>query len=211
MLNTTGERIQNLRTIHNMSQAELGKELCVSRDVIAKWEGNEREIKASNLISIANYFNVSVDYLLCRTDVVKLNLEMQKISELTGLSGESVYILMHAQGYGQEGQEKSDDCEEMLELLNLLIPSLEYSFLLKEFYNVLTIYRNMAEFRSQSYKGSWVEIGKEIPCTITLFNNDGLNFLLYEIANEFKDILRTNLDRKYRKGGDEDNASQDNP
>lgn len=61
-------RLKTLRSTHNIKQAELAKTLSVSQSTISGWESERYEIDNFNLRKIADYFNVSIDYLLCHTD-----------------------------------------------------------------------------------------------------------------------------------------------
>ncbi len=60
------ERLLELRTEQNLSQAKLAKAIGVSFSVICYWETNKSEPTAPNLIKLADFFNTSVDYLLGR-------------------------------------------------------------------------------------------------------------------------------------------------
>lgn len=51
-----------------LGQVALAKELKVSKGTISFWENGLREPSMSSLIAVADYFNVSVDYLLGRED-----------------------------------------------------------------------------------------------------------------------------------------------
>jgi len=62
------ERILELRKEKGISQAMLAKQLQVSYAVICYWETDRSEPTAPNLVKIADYFDVSVDYLLGRKD-----------------------------------------------------------------------------------------------------------------------------------------------
>ena len=61
-------RIKELRKSKNISQIKLGMDLNMSQNTISRYETGEREPSISDLIRIADYFGVSVDYLLERTD-----------------------------------------------------------------------------------------------------------------------------------------------
>lgn len=64
-----GDRLRELRRDKNMTQKELSKALFISERVISYYEKNERfPNDAMTLIRIAEYFDVSVDYLLEMTD-----------------------------------------------------------------------------------------------------------------------------------------------
>lgn len=62
------ERLLELRKSKGISQAVLAKQIEVSVSVICYWETDRSEPTAPNLEKIANFFDVSVDYLLGRTD-----------------------------------------------------------------------------------------------------------------------------------------------
>lgn len=51
----------------------LGLELNISQNAISQYETGIREASYDTLIAIADYFNVSIDYLLGRTDNPTVN------------------------------------------------------------------------------------------------------------------------------------------
>ncbi|MFQ7237306.1 MAG: helix-turn-helix transcriptional regulator, partial [Enterococcus hulanensis] len=57
----SGEKIQMMRTEHDLSQKELAEKLGVSRQAIAKWETNRGIPDIENLKRIAQLFEVSID------------------------------------------------------------------------------------------------------------------------------------------------------
>lgn len=61
-------RLKELRKEKGISQVKLAMDLCVNQNTISRYENGEREAGYDMLIKIADYFNVSVDYLLERTD-----------------------------------------------------------------------------------------------------------------------------------------------
>lgn len=60
------ERLLELRKEKNISQAKLAKEIGVSFSVVCYWETDRSEPTAPNLIKLADFFNVSIDYLVGR-------------------------------------------------------------------------------------------------------------------------------------------------
>ena len=66
-------RLKQLRTERGISQVRLAMELSVSQHTISRYETGEREADYAMLIRIADYFDVSVDYLLERTENPKIN------------------------------------------------------------------------------------------------------------------------------------------
>ena len=61
-------RLKELRKSKNLSQIRLAMELNINQNTISRYENGEREPGIAELISIADYFDVSVDYLIGRTD-----------------------------------------------------------------------------------------------------------------------------------------------
>ena len=66
-------RLKELRKRKGLSQLRLATDLHTTQNTISRYETGEREPGIEELIKIANYFNVSVDYLLGRTENPKMN------------------------------------------------------------------------------------------------------------------------------------------
>lgn len=64
---TIGQRIAHLRERRGLSQAALAKDLNIGQSTLAMWETDKRGLKDEVIIQIAEYFDVSTDYLLGRT------------------------------------------------------------------------------------------------------------------------------------------------
>ena len=64
-----GNRIKNLREEMNMKQEELAKVLSISPSAVGMYERDEREPNDEITLKLAEYFNVSTDYLLGKTDI----------------------------------------------------------------------------------------------------------------------------------------------
>ena len=58
------EKLYKLRKNSGLSQEQLAEQLNVSRQAISKWESGTAVPESEKLITISNYFGVSVDYLL---------------------------------------------------------------------------------------------------------------------------------------------------
>ena len=61
-------RLKELRVSCKISQVKLAMDLNLTQNSISRYENGEREADYETLVAIADYFNVSVDYLLGRTD-----------------------------------------------------------------------------------------------------------------------------------------------
>ena len=66
-------RLKELRKKKGLSQLRLATELNTTQNTVSRYETGEREPGIDELIKIADYFNVSVDYLIGRTENPKLN------------------------------------------------------------------------------------------------------------------------------------------
>ena len=63
-LTVIGERIRELRTYKQISQAKLGNLLSVSQDTISLWEKSKSLPPVDCVIKLAEIFDVSCDYIL---------------------------------------------------------------------------------------------------------------------------------------------------
>lgn len=67
------QRIQDLRTDADMSQKQLSEILHISQRSYSHYETGSRNIPVETLIRLANYYDISVDYLVGRTDKKEMN------------------------------------------------------------------------------------------------------------------------------------------
>ncbi len=63
------ERLEELKESRNLKQKEIASAVGVPLRTYQRYEYGEREPQASVLIRMADYFNVSIDYLVGRTDI----------------------------------------------------------------------------------------------------------------------------------------------
>lgn len=85
-----GLRISKLRELRNLSQAQLASELGkmglkVRRETVTQWENGTRDLKTEYTIKLAEFFNVSCDYILRGIEAENIS-----VSEKTGLSDEAI-------------------------------------------------------------------------------------------------------------------------
>ena len=67
-----GKKIVSLREKRGWTQRELAARINLNASVMNRIESNDRPVKDSELLSLANIFEVSTDYLLGRTDTTAL-------------------------------------------------------------------------------------------------------------------------------------------
>ena len=83
-------RLKELREKNNLSQQAFAIKMNISQSTIGMWESGKREPNFSTIQKLADYFNVSVDYLLGRTEEItatnetisELNIKEEEILEI---------------------------------------------------------------------------------------------------------------------------------
>lgn len=63
------ERLKELLRIYNLTQYALGKQVGISPSAICNWLNGKKEPSIESLWKLADYFDVSVDYLIGRKDI----------------------------------------------------------------------------------------------------------------------------------------------
>lgn len=58
------ERLKELRIEKGLSIQALAKEVNIGSSSLCRWENCQADVKGSQLIILAKYFNVSIDYLM---------------------------------------------------------------------------------------------------------------------------------------------------
>ncbi len=66
-------RLKELRKKKRISQLKLALDLNMNQNSVSRYENGVREADYAALIAFADYFDVSIDYLLERTDNPKTN------------------------------------------------------------------------------------------------------------------------------------------
>ena len=69
----TAERIRSLREDKDLTQTYIAHILNTSQTVYSRYERNERSLPIEMLYELCDFYNVSADYILGRTDNPKIN------------------------------------------------------------------------------------------------------------------------------------------
>ena len=64
------KKLYELRKKSGLSQEQLAEQLGVSRQAVSKWESDKAVPESDTLISISQYFNVTLDYLMKENESV---------------------------------------------------------------------------------------------------------------------------------------------
>ena len=90
-----GQRIKQLRLERNITQPELAKAINVSNGLISFWENSVNEPKASLILKLAIYFNVSSDYLLGLEDEFGNKITQNKTNNEYFIYNDGTHYIKH--------------------------------------------------------------------------------------------------------------------
>lgn len=96
---TLGEHITTLRKKKGISQAELGKAVGTSGDIIGRYERDEVKPSIEVVIKIADTLEVSIDYLVGKSNVELDKGVLKKIQDIQKLNPDDkahVFALLDA-------------------------------------------------------------------------------------------------------------------
>ncbi|MBQ7321419.1 MAG: helix-turn-helix transcriptional regulator [Clostridia bacterium] len=65
------QRLLDIREDHDMTQKEIAELLHTTQPQYARYEAGERELPMHHFITLAKYYNISLDYLAGLTDTPK--------------------------------------------------------------------------------------------------------------------------------------------
>ena len=69
------DRIKQLREAKNLTQVQLASKLSVTKQSVSNWENNYIQPSVEMVTAIADFFGVSVDYLLDRSQKQQICVE----------------------------------------------------------------------------------------------------------------------------------------
>lgn len=65
--------LKKLRIERNLTQIALQMQTGIEQALISKFENEERIPPTETLVILADFYDVSIDYILCRTDIPQIN------------------------------------------------------------------------------------------------------------------------------------------
>lgn len=66
-------RLKELRKSRGYTQISLQMQTDIEQALLSKFENGERIPPTETLVRLAEFYNVSIDYILCRTDKPEVN------------------------------------------------------------------------------------------------------------------------------------------
>lgn len=92
-LQVFGERLKTLREERELSQRELAEVIGISKGAVYYYESDGRAPDIVTLEKLSDYFGVSADYLLGRTNARTQKIKLKSVCDKVGLSDKSVLML----------------------------------------------------------------------------------------------------------------------
>ncbi|EXM39592.1 transcriptional regulator [Ruminococcus albus SY3] len=115
-----GERINTLIAVHDTSQKVLADHLEVKPNVVSDFCHGKRTPNTEQIVKIADFFNVSADYLLNMTNIQTTDTDLQAVCKYTGLSENAVEKLheFYTAEYGHRYVERINKSVEIESIEN---------------------------------------------------------------------------------------------
>ncbi|MBQ5754423.1 MAG: helix-turn-helix transcriptional regulator [Oscillospiraceae bacterium] len=68
-----GQQFKKAEKSHGYTQISVQMKTGIEQALLSKFENGERIPPTETLIKLADFYNVSIDYILCRTENPKIN------------------------------------------------------------------------------------------------------------------------------------------
>lgn len=198
-LHTLSTAQQKKDEMYTLSIVQQAKGMDIPYQTFMKYYNGVSECPASNLIKIAKYYNVSVNYLLgldtCETP------ENEEISKKTGLSDKAINTLVELQG------QKNMDVKKRRYMLNYLIENIHHEGIEPErsfTANSRNLFDDMYSFIFSTIKLPLYEEGIKIPYfeeVITLDNGEQQSVYIPQ-KSDYKQIFLLNIQRTLNRMAD---------
>lgn len=216
-------RLRELIENKGVSKQTISTEIGVSRQAISQYCDGSTVPNADKLLKIADYFNVSVDYLVGKTEVPTINRDLQFICDYTGLSVDAADLL-HAYSPKQYGDyEEHGSHGSLIQFVKYILDNpnkydlpyyldgvLDYAKLILTFCSaddvsndVKGIYTVISDFfvKSNGVKYGLQQEFSKIIDDFSVHNYDisyeTLKSMVFEWKSKYSDYLVSTVDEKY--------------
>jgi len=110
-------RLKELRNQRNLTQIEFAKLIGAGQSTIANWENGIRDIDSDRIVMLADFFDVTADYLLGRIDAPTPHNTKKDTAEAVPLMDEKTKDIMNAYQRLSLDRSKEKALEHILLLL----------------------------------------------------------------------------------------------
>ena len=183
------KRLIQLREQKGFTQQQLADSIGITRQSLSLYEKAERTINFELLAKIADFFNVSTDYLMGRTDVASMNEDLQTACKVTGLS-ESAVIAIRNIHDGDPYRKLKRDRMYNAEILEKIILSESFPNILSRISSIKNLESTLPDDRLTLECTAPNSNGLKLTLTKKDFVEYDLQFGMDEFKNIIKEIIR---------------------
>ena len=167
-----GERINTLLGVQHKKQKELANYLGVTDNTISYFCSGKRTPNTAQIGRIADFFNVSADYLLGRSEAKTTDKDLKFVCEYTGLSEESIIKFL---------QSDSALHTRFVDFLNVIAKSKAGSLRLE------SLMSNMAEYKLAKMKIK--QLNENVPISHIEEVQNEIDMCQFRAERDFRDLL----------------------
>lgn len=175
-----GQRISKLLMERGLPQRDLASAVGVHANVVSYWCRSVRVPNIDQIVDVANFFDVTTDYLLGLTDVAAPDMDMQALCGMTGLTKEAAANLLRF------SRPQEPEMEDVMPAVNAMLSDsavssglVSYIYFLMEDCERADDYLREGE-RPDSWLGKAMATGKLV---------DGMELSLFRADEAFRSAL----------------------
>ena len=181
---------RNLSDLIGRDVSKMAEYLTCSPQAIIQYKQGTAVPQVEKLIKIAEYFNVSTDYLLGLSNVKSTDTELKGVCEYTGLTEKAVAVLKNLNSAAVGSGIDSDVDNNGRQAKGLIISSIDLPI------NILNMLLENVHLLSMVY--SYLVLTSDIGENNNVYIGDRANSVLFEIALEMRKI-RDSFQLEYTK------------
>lgn len=212
-------RLRELMETPDISQAKVAEHVGVTRQAISSYSLGTSVPDIDKLVSIAEFFDVSTEYLLGRTEVKKVDATKQAAAEYLDLSEEAIDAIKLLR-FGNMEQNFVDDfklttqMEPLADIFSAWIEAVDLSKLLSDLYRAVRV---CMEYSQSGKHPERYELDTEDKKAIrdvqdmgyvVLSLSEQLDFYTQSAAAVFQKSMDRLLDEAIKAAGEEDEAEE---
>lgn len=113
-----GCRIKQLRLEKNISQKDLAEHFNIARSTLSQYESNQRTPSDEMKLKISEYFNVSIDFLLGKTNTKNYE-KNNPIDKIKGTA--KINKLQTLASYYDDNEFTNDDLQDIKKFIDFVV------------------------------------------------------------------------------------------
>jgi transcriptional regulator with XRE-family HTH domain len=212
-------RLRELMETPDISQAKVAEPVGVTRQAISSYSLGTSVPDIDKLVRIAEFFDVSTEFLLGRTEIKKVDATKQAAAEYLDLSEEAIDAIRllkygHMEQNFLDGFKLTTQMEPLADMLSSWIEAVDLSKLLSDLYRVVRVCMEYSqsgkhperyELDAKDKKAIWdvQDMGY-----VVLSLSEQLDFYMQSAAEVFRKSVDRLLDEAIKAAGKENDAGE---